>query len=126
MHNQDTEIIFPSRVIPSLMNIRGKDWSDFIEKITSSKTTDSELVAFTLMVCRMSSCSSCSSDSYRAMRGCTLCAKQAVKRYRGSDLDLIRVYNETLDEVEDFRERQQQDEIDKIVLGQLQIYSSCE
>jgi hypothetical protein len=31
----------------------------------------------------------CHADSYRAMRGCTMCARQTVSRFKGTDEDLI-------------------------------------
>jgi hypothetical protein len=31
----------------------------------------------------------CHADSYRAMRGCTICAQQTVARFKGSDQELV-------------------------------------
>ena len=45
------------------------------------------------MMIRLDGCMTCQADSYRAMRGCTACARQAVLRFRGSDQELIKLYD---------------------------------
>ena len=59
-----------------------------------------ELLAFVAMMVRLNSCATCNADSYRAMQGCTACTKQALKRYRGSDEDLLAMYQAARSEVE--------------------------
>jgi hypothetical protein len=39
---------------------------------------------------RVDGCSSCNADSFRAMKGCTLCAQDAVRRYRGGERALLK------------------------------------
>jgi hypothetical protein len=41
----------------------------------------------------------CETDSYRAMRGCAMCAMQTLRRYKGTDQDLLTRYNQALAEV---------------------------
>jgi hypothetical protein len=36
------------------------------------------------------------------MRGCTQCARQTVRRYRGSDQDLDELFAQTCQEVKDY------------------------
>jgi len=126
MNNQDTEIVFPTRIIPALMDVRGSVWEQFIKNILAPEVSETDLTTLTLMITRMASCITCNSDSFRAMRGCTLCARQAIKRFRGSDQDLIRVFHETLEEVEEYCLRKRQDEVDKVVLEQLRKFLVCE
>lgn len=100
MHNSDTELLFPLRVIPSLSLLRGKEWKKFLEELTSPEVDRSVQLAFVYLMVRLGGCVTCNADSYRAMRGCTQCARQTVKRYRGSDLELIGEYNEARKEVD--------------------------
>ena len=44
-------------------------------------------------------CLTCHSDSYRAMRGCTVCAQQAVTRYKEADEGLVGLFGKASHEV---------------------------
>ncbi|HWR66836.1 MAG TPA: hypothetical protein VN364_12025 [Bellilinea sp.] len=88
MYNSDTELMFPLRVAPQLAGQRGEKWNAIVDQITAQGATTVEQAAFTLLMVRLGGCQGCSVDSFRGMRGCTACAKQTVKRYRGSDSDL--------------------------------------
>jgi hypothetical protein len=89
MYNSDTELLFPLRVIPSLKNLRGEEWKALIDQVTEPDCDFIEQMAFVMMMVKLSGCVVCNGDSFRAMRGCTQCARQSVKRYKGSDQDLI-------------------------------------
>jgi hypothetical protein len=54
------------------------------------------------MVARLSGCSTCTLDAFRAMKGCLLCAKHTIKRYKGSDEDLIEYFEQARQEVVNF------------------------
>ena len=49
---------------------------------------------------RLGGCTSCQSDSFRALRGCTQCAYQTIRRFRGSDEELITLFNESRNDVQ--------------------------
>ncbi len=100
MYNSDTEILFPPRVIPSLRNLRGAIWHDFVDGLLEKDPLDPERCAFVLFMIRLSGCVSCSADSYRAMRGCTECARQAVRRFQGSDLELLDLFVDARQEID--------------------------
>jgi len=100
MYNPDTELLLPLRVLPQLKTLRNQEWADLVERIQSGDCAKAEKYAFVLMMVRMGGCVSCNSDSFRAMRGCTTCAKQTVKRFRGSDADLIEQFRQVQKEVE--------------------------
>lgn len=89
LYQNDAEMLFPDRVIPSLRELRGNDWKALVEQVSSQSASDPDLLAFGLMMIRLSACMSCHSDSYRALRGCTNCAQQTVARFKGTDSDLI-------------------------------------
>jgi len=52
-----------------------------------------------LMMIQLNGCVSCATDSYRAMNGCSVCALRVLKRFKGSDQDLLDRYADALNEV---------------------------
>lgn len=86
----DTEMLFPLRAIPLLRSLRGQEWQNFIDSLTSPDASTLDQLAFVLLMVRLGGCLGCNADSFRAMKGCTQCAKQTVKRFRGSDKEFIR------------------------------------
>jgi hypothetical protein len=102
MLNTDTEILFPLRVIPSLRNLRGEKWKDLIDRLSLPDVDESELAAFSLMMVRLGGCTACNADSFRAMRGCTHCARLSVRRYKGSDDDLLELFNNAREDLADY------------------------
>lgn len=99
MYNNDTELLFPSRVIEKLGDLRGPDWKALVDRVKDLPLDSLEHLAFVLMMTKLDGCSTCNSDSFRAMRGCTQCAILSVRRYRGSDADLLRQYARALKEI---------------------------
>lgn len=95
----DNELLFPNYVIPSLRDLRGPKWRDLVDHIAPLEETHVETLAFMLMMIRLNGCMSCETDSYRAMRGCTACAHQTLRRFKGSDEDLLDLYETALDNV---------------------------
>jgi hypothetical protein len=92
MYHEDTEMLFPMRVVPALNDLRGVAWKRLVERIVSLEEDEPDALAFGLMMIRLSGCLTCQADSFRALRGCTPCARQAVMRYRGTDKVLVRQY----------------------------------
>lgn len=93
MYQEDTEMLFPSRVIPSLKGLRGAGWKDLVEKVAKRPDGSDETLAFGLMMIRLNGCLTCHADSYRAMRGCTACAQQNVARFKETDGALVKLYH---------------------------------
>ncbi|MFQ5943338.1 MAG: hypothetical protein ACE5JF_07280 [Anaerolineales bacterium] len=88
MYQSDTEILFPMRVAPHLRDLRGKMWKATVDRACSSEDASLEQLALTMVMIRLAGCLTCHPDSYRAIRGCTKCAKATIRRYRGKDEDL--------------------------------------
>jgi hypothetical protein len=100
MYNSDTELLFPLRVIQSLSDMRGSDCQALLQRVSSPEASQAEQMGFVLMMVRIDGCVGCNADSFRAMKGCTLCARQNLKRYRGSDKELVELFEQTCKEVE--------------------------
>lgn len=102
MFNSDTELFFPIRVIPSLSDVRGKEWEELVQKLASAEATELEQIAFTNLIVRLAGCAGCDADSFRAMRGCTQCSRLVVKRFKGTDAELLEQYEQCKVEVSEF------------------------
>ncbi len=85
-------MLFPPRLIAELKDLRGDEWRTLVERVAALPETDPETLAFCLMMIRLDGCLTCFSGSYRFMRGCYLCAQQAVARFQGSDEELFALY----------------------------------
>ncbi len=95
----DSEILFPTRCISQLANLRGSDWLELVEYIASLSETDEDSLAFSLMMIKFGCCLTCDLDSYRASLGCSTCAKRTVAGFKGSDKALRRKFEQARQEV---------------------------
>jgi hypothetical protein len=92
VYRNDAEVLFPVRVIPSLRCLRGAAWQQLVERVMFLPEHHPDVLAFGLMMIRLDGCLTCHADSYRALRGCTLCARQSIGRFKGTDDDLVRLW----------------------------------
>lgn len=92
----DNEILFPHYAIPSLRATRGSAWTRLIDGLAGKVETSVEVIALMSLMIELNGCLACETDSYRAMRGCTACAQQTLRRFKGSDEELIAKYEEAL------------------------------
>ncbi len=98
--NTDTEVLFPARVIPALRDLRGETWQTLIEHVGEQSPTSSEKKTFVLMMVKLGGCLTCDADAFRAHLGCTECARQTIRRFRGEDNELIDLYTQARLEIE--------------------------
>lgn len=96
------ELMFPPYVIPMLREQRGPEWKKLVERVLSLEEDHPEVLAFCLMMIRLDGCLDCETDSYRAMRGCETCAVQTLRRHKGNDKDLLKLYKDALRDVQEF------------------------
>ncbi len=96
----DNEILFPHYAIPALRHTRGRKWMNFIDSLSRKKETSVEVIALMAMMIELNGCLACETDSYRAMRGCTACAQQTLRRFKGSDEELIEMYETSLSQLQ--------------------------
>ncbi len=99
MFNSDTELLFPSRIIPELCTLRGETWHNLIDAVAPKDPGGIEYSAFVLVMARMCGCVTCTADLYRAMRGCTQCARQTIRRFRGDDQELVSLFTQAQEEI---------------------------
>jgi hypothetical protein len=99
MTSENIDLLFPSRAIESLFNLRGEKWDRLIEEVVEKAPMDLVKIAFVLFMVRLGGCTTCQSDSFRAMRGCVTCSTTSVKRFKGSDQNLIDLYDEAKNDV---------------------------
>jgi len=99
MQNGGIDLLFPSRAIEPLRNLRGERWESLINSLVEMKSASLGRIAFVLFMVRLGGCATCQSDSFRAMRGCILCSSTTIKRYKGSDQNLIDLYTEAKKEI---------------------------
>lgn len=98
----NNHILFPYEAIASLRQLRGPVWQSLVNEILSLPETHERTLAFMLMLIRMNGCLSCETDSYRAMRGCDLCAQQTLRRFKGEDGELMELFEDALQEIRRF------------------------
>ncbi len=79
-----------------------------VAKMSDPKTAIVEKIAFTALVTKLAGCAGCNADSFRAMRGCTQCSRQVLKRHKATDQDLLSVYTECLKEVQSYLIKREQ------------------
>lgn len=102
MYNNDTQPLFPLRVAPALRTLRGEEWHLLVEQVLSQPIDSPDSLAFVLLMARLGNCTTCQADSLRAMRGCTECARQVIRRYRGTDTALVNLHAAARGEVLEF------------------------
>ncbi len=90
----DNEILFPHYAIPALRNTRNGQWAQLVDKLEGKPETSPEVLGLMSLMIDLNGCLSCETDSFRAMRGCTACAKQTLRRCKESDEELLRLVHE--------------------------------
>jgi hypothetical protein len=83
-----------------LRDLRGPDWNELVDRVIAAGESHPDTLAFGLMMIRLDGCMTCHADSYRAMRGCSICARQAVARFKGTDRDLIMLWRQARVEID--------------------------
>lgn len=93
------ELLFTPHLIPDLKDLRDEDWRKLVEYLTSLPETHPDALAFAMMMIELNSCLTCEMDSYRAQRGCALCARQVILSYKGSDRQLLQHYERVKNQI---------------------------
>lgn len=96
------EILFPHSCVASLANIREDKWRDLTKRVSKLPEDDPESLAYTLMMIRQCNCLDCNPDRYKALMGCSACAKRTLQGFKGEDDGLIRAFRKARREVDSF------------------------
>ncbi len=96
------EILFPHKSVGSLVSIRDGKWRELVRRVSSLPEDHPDSLAFSLMMIKQCSCLDCNPDRYKALMGCSACAKRTVIGYKGADDTLLRSYQKARSEVEDY------------------------
>ena len=87
-------------MIPALHDLRGETWQTLIEHVDEQALASPEKLAFVLMMVKLDGCLTCDADAYRAHLGCTECARQTIRRFRGEDDELLTLFTQARLEIE--------------------------
>jgi hypothetical protein len=98
----DSEILFAPHCIPELRNLRGPKWSRLVARVAALPDGHIEVLGFSLTVVDLSSCQTCDLDSYRATLGCCTCAQRSVSGYKGTDEELVALFEENRKRVREY------------------------
>jgi hypothetical protein len=93
------ELMFPHYAIEPVRDARGDEWRELVNRLVSLPETHEEVLAFMLLMVRLNGCLPCETDSYRAMRGCIMCTRQTLRRFKDTDTDLLRLFDEALADI---------------------------
>lgn len=104
----DNEILFPAQAIPALKDLRGEAWRALVERVAQLPEAHEERLAFMLLMMRLNTCINCETDSFRAMKGCTACSRQTLRRFKGEDAELLELYERALHDVREFARKNPQ------------------
>ncbi len=103
---EQIELLFPSRAISSLRELRGEKWRRLVERVLAQPADSVERLGFVLMMSRIVRCNTCSIESQRAFHGCEVCARKALTRLRADEDELLQMHREACEEVEQFLGRE--------------------
>lgn len=93
------EILFPHKSIHVLANLRETKWRELAKRVAALPEDHPDSLAFCLMMIRQCGCLDCNPDRYKALMGCSACAKRNIAGYKGSDENLIKAYRQARNEV---------------------------
>lgn len=86
------ELLFPAHLIPTLRDLRGEEWRDLVDRVAALPETHPDSLAFVLLMIELDGCLKCNSNNYKFLRGCYLCATQTIQSFKGTDSELLDMY----------------------------------
>ncbi len=93
------EILFPHKSVGALTSLRDVKWRELAKHVATLPEDHPESLAFCLMMIRQCSCLDCNPDRYKALMGCSACAKRTVAGYKGADENLLRAFKQARAEI---------------------------
>lgn len=100
----DSEILFPHKAIKGLRHLRGPKWQRLVERVLRLPEDHPDAIAFSLLVVRLAECLHCDMGSYKAYLGCQTCSQRIVAGFKGTDEDLLQLYEEAREDIKRYLE----------------------
>ncbi len=100
----DSEILFPHKAIKGLRYLRGSKWQRLMEHILQLPEDHPDVIAFSLLMIRLAECLHCDMGSYKAFLGCQTCSQRIIAGFKGTDDDLLQLYEEAREDVRRYLE----------------------
>ncbi len=101
----DSEILFPHRAIRGLKHLRGPLWQRLVERVLQLPEDHPDAIAFSFLVMRLADCLHCDMGSYKAYLGCQTCSQRIIAGFKGSDEDLLYLYEQAREDVRRYLEK---------------------
>lgn len=95
----DSEILFPHWAIKGLRGVRGPMWERLVDHVLRLPQDHPDAVAFSLLLVRLADCLHCDQGSYKAYLGCQTCSQRIISGFKGTDEDLVYLYEEAREDV---------------------------
>lgn len=91
--------VFPKFGVDRLARRIDEPWSQLVSRVSDLPLTNPERVAYGLTLRRMSQGAGLGWRPDHVLEGCAICARELHAAFPGSDRDLMSLYYEALDEV---------------------------
>lgn len=96
------ELFFPPDLLIELSELQDAQWKQFVERIAALPDTHPDKLALALVVIQLCGCMSCGPGSFRHLKGCVACSRQALGAFKGGTPKLIEMFEEARRDVENF------------------------
>ncbi len=104
------EILFPHKSVGALANLREAKWRELAKRVAALPEDHPDSLAFCMMMIRHCDCLDCNPDRYKALMGCSACAKRTVSGFKGPDENLLRSFRQAKSEVLKFLEGEEMEQ----------------
>ncbi len=98
------EILFPHSSVNAMIGMRGPKFRELTKRIARLPEDDPDAMGYALMMIRLNQCLDCNPDRFKALMGCSACAKRTIYSYKGADDALVLAYKKARAEVDEYLE----------------------
>ncbi len=95
----DSEILFPYRAVKGLERLRGPLWQNLVNRVLQLPEAHPDAIAFSFLIMRLADCLHCDQGSYKAYLGCQTCSQRIITGFKGTDEDLLFLYEQAKEDV---------------------------
>ena len=93
------EILFPHSSIKALSGLRDAKWRELAKRVAALPEDHPDSLAFCLMMIKQCGCLDCNPDRYKALMGCSACARRNIAGYKGTDENLVKAFRQARTEI---------------------------